>query len=300
MNRTETAPKGPRFWTAWTLSWAAVFGLALAHLAWRHGDRTADRPALARLSSPVPTPSKKTKSIETIAPGDRVLARNDVTGEVAPRRVAQVFRNTADHLRTVRIRSDSGTVQELKTTDDHPFFVVGRGWVLARSLEPGNKVLQPDGREAEVDSTSREAHPEGVAVFNFEVAEFHTYFVAETANDPFVLVHNDCVARAEAAAARHGGTRMPGTDNWSFPTRRAARQAASEIAGNLGSDPVPIRMRDFRGKPPGFNPNSEMVHGQKSADGSILWRDDFLGHPRFGAGPHVNVEIDGHNFHLFY
>jgi hypothetical protein len=128
---------------------------------------------------------------------------------VAPRRVKQVFRNTSDHLRVVRVRSESGDEQELRTTDEHPFFVPGRGWVTARSLEVGQTLLQADGRVATVAWTAREAHPEGVPVYNFEVEGFHTYYVAQRVEDTPVLVHNDCGRNgAFREAKRDAGLRI--------------------------------------------------------------------------------------------
>jgi RHS repeat-associated protein len=103
-------------------------------------------------------------------------------------------------------------------------------------------------------------------------------------------------------AARHGG--QPVDQGYKFPTRRAARQAASEIAGDLGSRPRAIRASDFRGGPYWMK-GSSMVIGRESFDGSSGWRDDFLGHT-FGdgvtMGPHVNIWGPGINdgIHLFY
>jgi hypothetical protein len=103
--------------------------------------------------------------------------------------------------------------------------------------------------------------------------------------------------RLEAAMARHGGVLAEGGVR--FPSRRVARQAASEVAGDMGSSPRAIRAREFRGGPRGWK-DSDMVIGRESADRCVLWRDDVLGHPRFDMGPHVNVEVDGINLHLFY
>jgi hypothetical protein len=57
--------------------------------------------------------------------------------------------------------------------------------------------------------------------------------------------------------------------------RHAARQAASEIAGNLGA-PCSWQISKDRA-------------GLRNLDKSSGWRDDELGHPEFGARPHVNA-----------
>jgi len=103
--------------------------------------------------------------------------------------------------------------------------------------------------------------------------------------------------RLEGAIGRYGGELVEGGVR--FPSRRAARQAASEIAGNMGSGARAIRASEFRGGPWSWR-NSNGVIGRQSADGRVLWRDDVLGHPQFGMGPHVNVEVDGIGLHLFY
>jgi len=170
----------------------------------------APRPAAIATAATAPTPH--TRNIEAIRPGDSVLARDDATGEVAPRRVVQLFRNTADHLRIIRIRAADGCEQELRTTDGHPFFVVDRGWVAAGALEAGQTVLQADGRAATVAVTRREEHPEGVPVYNFEVEVDHNYFVAQGASDAAVLVHNQC----ETTAVHEAGHKVNIVDpeNW--------------------------------------------------------------------------------------
>jgi hypothetical protein len=90
------------------------------------------------------------------------------------------------------------------------------------------------------------------------------------------------------AVERNGGVEVDG--GFKFPNRRAARQATSEMAGDLGSDAQAIRARDFRGGPYWMK-DSDMVIGRQSADGKVGWRNDFLGHD-FGdssPGPHVNI-----------
>ena len=117
-------------------------------------------------------------------------------------------------------------------------------------------------------------------------------------------------------AARHGGVELPdsnhGIGNFMFPNRRSARAAASEVAGDLGSNPSAFRASDYRGAPRGTNPNKVM--GQNNSDpadpidnhGTAGWRDDQWGHD-FGdgnkVGPHVNAWNDKlgiGNSHLYY
>jgi RHS repeat-associated protein len=94
-------------------------------------------------------------------------------------------------------------------------------------------------------------------------------------------------ANAESIIKRHGGV-AAGENRYKMPNRRTARQAASEIAGNLGSKPLLITKADFRGGPPSWR-NSPGKIGMKNQAETSGWRDDSPGHPNLGAGPHVNV-----------
>jgi len=109
-------------------------------------------------------------------------------------------------------------------------------------------------------------------------------------------------SRTEATIKKFGGKKTD-ENRYRMPNRCSARQAASEIAGNLGSDPMVLRKPDFRGGPYTWE-NSKGRIGVQSADESAGWRDDVLGHPELGAGPHVNVwnEASGvfSNLHLDY
>ena len=70
----------------------------------------------------------------------------------------------------------------------HPFFVQGKGWVSAKDLVVGDKLELLDGGQAYVDAIDQEKLTESVKVYNFEVEDFHTYFVGKTS----ILVHNVC------------------------------------------------------------------------------------------------------------
>ena len=87
-----------------------------------------------------------TRNIEDIRIGDPVIAADPETGEMAVRRVTEVFRHTSDHLRILTIRAgDVDSTQTLKTTDEHPFWVPDHGWTNAADLEPGDEILQDAG-----------------------------------------------------------------------------------------------------------------------------------------------------------
>jgi uncharacterized protein YwbE len=191
MNR-DTAPRG----LSWLIGPAiAAIGAALLFA----GPGRATIPDAAPKIVPValathvttPKPAMRTKAIEDVRVGERVLSRDQDTGRLVPGLVTEVYRRVSDHLRILEVRTASGSaVQEFRTTDEHPFWVEGRGWLVAGELHVGDELLCPNGERAAVASTRRMEHPEGVPVFNFRVDVHHDYFVAQRGDVGAVLVHN--------------------------------------------------------------------------------------------------------------
>jgi len=132
-----------------------------------------------------------TRNIEDIQPGDMVLARDEHGTEIGWKPVKEVYRRTSDHLRHLTFEAEDGTQQTLSTTDEHPFWsVTAHEFLEAGSLPVGDQVTDQHGNKQTLVGSIREEFPDGIAVFNFQVDDFHTYYVAaETGND-VLLVHN--------------------------------------------------------------------------------------------------------------
>jgi len=82
----------------------------------------------------------------------------------------------------------SGTITG---TDEHPFWSLTRGgWIAMGELKPGERLLLADG-EATVTAARIEQLAEPVTVYNFEVADWHTYHVGSQ-EAGWVFVHNTC------------------------------------------------------------------------------------------------------------
>ena len=125
------------------------------------------------------------RTIEEIQIGDLVLSANPETGEIAYKPVVNTYVHVTDTVLYLTIDEEI-----IETTEDHPFWVEGQGWTSAKLLQPGDVVRLKDGSTQCVDDIEIVELPEGeyVAVYNFEVADFHTYFVS----DYDILVHNKC------------------------------------------------------------------------------------------------------------
>lgn len=124
------------------------------------------------------------KRIEEIRVGDIVLSGNpsDRTETATTKRVVtETFQRSTDLVYDIRIGTETIT-----TTAEHPFWVVGQGWTVASQLRRGSALLTKDGLVVQIDSLKRRQGQ--FKVFNFEVADKHTYYVGNLG----VLVHNAC------------------------------------------------------------------------------------------------------------
>ncbi len=119
--------------------------------------------------------------IEDIRPGDYVYAKNEITGEQDYMPVLETFENEVTELCTVTIDGNS-----IETTPGHKFYTPDNGWVSACDLKNGDTVELSDGSSAEVDSVETTELEEPITVYNFNVMDYHTYYVGESE----VLVHN--------------------------------------------------------------------------------------------------------------
>jgi hypothetical protein len=123
------------------------------------------------------------RAIETIATGDFVFSYNPKTGESGYKEVTRSFVHETVEAVTVTIGGN-----KIITTPDHPFWIVGVGWTEAKNLRPGYLLFLSNGETATVEALNIETLVEPLTVYNFEVADWHTYFVGSDA----VLVHNSC------------------------------------------------------------------------------------------------------------
>lgn len=132
-------------------------------------------------------------AIEKICAGDKVWAENSETGEKELKQVVQTFVNETDELVHVYVNGE-----EIITTPEHPFYVPTKGWTGAVYLRAGDVLVLQSGEYVIVEKIQHEILESPITVYNFEVEDFHTYYVSESA----VLVHNKCgsfVSRGSSA-----------------------------------------------------------------------------------------------------
>ncbi|MBN4049905.1 hypothetical protein JYT84_00595 [bacterium AH-315-M10] len=186
------------------------------------------------------------KEIERIVRGDLVLSRDPETGRRGYKRVLQAFVTHPTKLIHLRYRSsprsrrvrrkatrtfssssgepsglDGDDEGELVGTHEHPFWSVSRqAWIPMGDLEPGETLLLASGMQARVVQSwvQHALRGQRFTTYNFEVEDWHTYFVAPAERGgpaQFTLVHNtgaipcDGAARRSAVGALVGAVRMP-------------------------------------------------------------------------------------------
>lgn len=152
--------------------------------------RTADAALCFVAGTPVAT-ADGPRPIEEIEVGDLVLAKNEETGKVGLHEVVQLFVTPDREVLDLTIETADGTAETLGVTPTHPFWVEGRGWVKAGDLQSGDRLTDAEGEVLRV--VASEARSARETVYNFEVAEVHTYFAGELR----AWVHNECRAGAK-------------------------------------------------------------------------------------------------------
>jgi hypothetical protein len=145
------------------------------------------------------------RSIESVQVGTRVLSRDPQTGQQGWKRVLATFVTHPARLYHVRYRmrnaggSASGSAgtevrtdedeHELACTGEHPFYdAVSQRFVPAEDLKVGTRLSLASGAAGELVAIRVVDPPSGqrITTYNFEVADWHTYFVGEAG----VWVHN--------------------------------------------------------------------------------------------------------------
>ena len=129
------------------------------------------------------TTADSKKPIEQIKIGDKVLSQKENTNQIAFKQVTNTFVNETNEIDHIHVNGET-----ISATPNHPFYVDKLGWQLAKNLRAGDVLALSNGEFVTVEWVQHEILENPVKVYNFEVEDYHTYFVGENS----VLVHNDC------------------------------------------------------------------------------------------------------------
>ena len=121
--------------------------------------------------------------IEKIKIGDFVWSTNIETGESKLKIVLQTFVGKTDKLIHIYIDND-----KIISTPTHPFYSPQKGWISAVSLKAGDFLVNADGDYVVIKKIQHELLKNPISVYNFETADFHTYYVSTNS----ILCHNKC------------------------------------------------------------------------------------------------------------
>jgi len=115
------------------------------------------------------------RPIEEIREGDEVLSRDPSTGQLDWRPVVRTFVTPGALVLEVTLVAEDGSRELLGVTREHPFWVEGQGWTEAKDLVLGSRILSAQDTWLTTESVTELLSR--TTVFNFEVADYHTYFV---------------------------------------------------------------------------------------------------------------------------
>ena len=120
-------------------------------------------------------------AIEKIKSGDKVISTDPETMETSPKTVLETYIREVTTLVHLTVNGE-----EIVTTVDHPFYVKNQGFIKAGELIVGDELLDVNGNVLLVEKFNVELTDEPVKVYNFQVEDFHTYFVGQNN----IWVHN--------------------------------------------------------------------------------------------------------------
>lgn len=161
------------------------------------------------------------RPIEEIQAGDYVWSENTETGEKELKKVLSV--SVTETKALVHVTTENGTV--IDTTENHPFYVEGKGWCVASELEDGDVLRTQDGETEIVRDVQIENLDEAVRVYNLEIEDSHTYYVSADE----VLVHNECAPNRDTPHLEDGNLK----EGWTHIDARHITGDHPKGAGDL-------------------------------------------------------------------
>jgi intein/homing endonuclease len=149
------------------------------------------------------------KRADEVRVGDLVWSQHESDPDGAP--ALKVVEEVFERLGVVWVVRVQG--QEIETTAEHPFWVPNRGaWVPAGELEPGDYVQTRDRRWLPVEAVTETGRVE--QLYNFRIADYHTYFVGSEEWGFSVWAHN----QYHSSGWREGARKIMG---WEADTHHA-------------------------------------------------------------------------------
>ncbi|WP_304673321.1 polymorphic toxin MafB class 1 [Neisseria polysaccharea] len=130
------------------------------------------------------------KAIAHIQARDRVLSKDEASGETGYKPVTARYGNPYRETVYIKVSDGIGKIQTLVSNKIHPFYSQGK-WIQAGRLKKGDTLLSESGAKQTVQNITFKQQP--LKAYNLTVADWHTYFVkGSQAETEGVWVHNEC------------------------------------------------------------------------------------------------------------
>lgn len=200
-------------------------------------------------------------AIEKLNPGDKVISTDPDTLETSEKTVLETYIRKVDRLVHLVINGE-----EIVTTDNHPFYVQDRGFIEAGRLLVDDKLVSVNGDDLFVEYVKTEELDTLIDVHNFQVEDFHTYFVGNL----LVWVHN----KTCPPHMNEDGTLKP---NQEYKAGENGYTYKTDANGNISSahaDELKFKTHDGR-----LNHNSNTAGKLPGDDAGHLFADQFGGSP---------------------
>ena len=223
-------------------------------------------------------------AIEKIRAGDKVISTNAETFETEEKLVLETYIRQTDKLIHLVINGE-----EIITTETHPFYVKDRGFVDAGGLLVGDSLLDVHGNVLLIEDIQIEYPEEPTTVYNFQVEDFHTYYVGTNC----IFVHNaNCMPsdkyltrieengdrvytreidgqNIEITYTRNStGDFYPRFEGHAHPQYSTAIKAEFKMTGNQAQDIYYMNRQVFGGSK--FKPNGYTWHHLEDGESMLL------------------------------
>lgn len=154
--------------------------------------------------------------IENITNGMLVYSFNSENLEISENTVEEVFVRETTELININIGSET-----IRSTPDHPFYVPQKGFINAVELRAGDILLNINGDYVIIEEIQHEILESPITVYNFRVANDHTYFVGNSK----IGVHN----------AKYGKNALPSKNEFGHTFEEHGAQKTNNLKGRAAS-----------------------------------------------------------------
>lgn len=212
--------------------------------------------------------------IETIAVGDMVQSFDADTRVVSEKMVEEIFVRENSELIHVKVGSET-----ISVTPEHPFYVAKKGFVEAAKLRAGDVLYTVSGEYVVVEQVQHEILESPIKVYNFRVADNHTYFVGNTG----IGVHNAVYGEPEWSSYNN---KHKASSNVSWKdTVNSTKSGPAKYKPDVNIKDIEIKV---------WNEGTQVTNGKTW---KVMKFNENIGACSGKETPYVRVEMSGNTIH---